>query len=38
MIKVSQIKVSKHQTGIIGLDDVLKEISWETELNKQQQL
>lgn len=29
MTKVFQIKVGKHQTGIMGLDEVLKEISME---------
>ena len=29
MTKILQIKVGKHQTGIIGLDEVLKEIAME---------
>jgi len=31
MAKVFQIKVGKHQTGIIGLDEVLKEISMKAQ-------
>jgi hypothetical protein len=31
MTKVFQIKVGRHQTGIIGLDEVLKEISKEDQ-------
>ena len=31
MVQVRQIKIGKHQTGIIGLDDALKEASEESQ-------
>ena len=31
MTKVFQVRVGKHQTGIIGLEDVLKEVAKETQ-------
>jgi hypothetical protein len=33
MTKVFQIKVGKHQTSIIGLDEVLKEVGQEEKYN-----
>jgi small redox-active disulfide protein 2 len=32
MVQVRQIKIGKHQTGIVGLDDALKEMTEECQI------